>query len=255
MIIERMCYMDVFQLHFQPKVDTQKNQILGYEILLRNKTQYPYYPASDMEEIINDQQKHALFIEWFKKELTDLVMLFPTINFSINLAPRQLLYKETHLFLNEMQPFQKQLIIEITEAPILFVQSAEFLDTEMVDGHLERAILSIKEKGYTLSLDDVGSGRNSLDQALKYAQYINQIKFSIVKCVHQGMSEETCQLFLTAWKGFAETYQLELVIEGIEDQYMSECIKEQGISLQQGYHFGKPSKNIKNYCELSFLNP
>jgi EAL domain-containing protein (putative c-di-GMP-specific phosphodiesterase class I) len=247
-----MCSMDIFQFHFQPKVDTQNNQIIGYEILLRNKMEYPYYPASAMEEIINDQQKHALFIEWFQKELKELVMLFPTINFSINLAPKQLLYKETHLFLREMQSFQKQLILEITEAPILFVKSAEFLDSEIVDSYLERAILSIKEKGYTLSLDDVGSGRNSLDQVLKYAEYINQIKFSLIKCVHRGMSEEACQLFLTAWKGFAETYQLELVIEGIEDQFTSECIKEQGISLQQGYHFGKPSKNIKNYRELSF---
>lgn len=244
--------MDEFQFHFQPKVDAQNNQILGYEILLRNKMEHPYYPASAMEEIINDQQKHTLFIKWFQKELTELVILFPMINFSINLAPKQLLYKETHLFLSEMQSFQKQLIIEITEAHILFVKSSEFLDNEMVDGYLERAILSIKEKGYTLSLDDVGSGRNSLDQVLKYAEYINQIKFSLIKCIHRGMSEEACQFFLTAWKGFAEAYQLELVIEGIEDQLTSECVKEQGICLQQGYHFGKPSKNIKNYRKFLF---
>ena len=237
--------MDVFQFHFQPKVDVQNNHILGYEILLRNKLQSPYYPASVMEEIINNQQKHALFLEWFQKELTELVKLFPTVNFSINLAPKQLLYRETHLFLSAMQPFRDQLTIEITESPILFVEKSEFLDAEMIDGYLKNALLSIKEKGYALSLDDVGSGRNSLEQVLKYAEYIDQIKFSLIKCIHRGLDDESCQLFLKAWKNFAEMNQLELVIEGIEDQMTSDDFKELGIHLQQGYHFGKPSKNIK----------
>lgn len=239
--------MDVFQFHFQPKVDVKNNHILGYEILLRNKLQSPYYPASVMEEIINDEQKHALFLEWFQKELTELVKLFPTVNFSINLAPKQLLYRETHLFLSTMKPYKKQLTIEITEAPILFVKSAEFLDAEMTDCYLKSAMLSIKEKGYVLSLDDVGSGRNSLEQVLKYVEYIDQIKFSLIKCVHRGLDDESCHLFLKAWENFAKTYQLELVIEGIEDQVTSDDFKEQGIHLQQGYHFGRPSKNIKAY--------
>lgn len=241
--------MDVFQFHFQPKVDVQTNHILGYEILLRNKKQCPYYPASDMEDIINNRQKHALFLEWFQKELKELVVLFPTINFSINLAPRQLLYKETHLFLSEMQLVRDQLIIEITETPLLFIESDEFLDIEMVDDYLIQSILSIKEKGYKVSLDDVGSGRNSLEQVQKYAKHINQIKFSLIKCVHRGMNDETCQLFLKAWKSFAQTHQLELIIEGVEDQLTSDGIKEQGVYLQQGYHFGKPSKIIKTYLK------
>lgn len=37
--------MDEFQLHFQPKFDVRNNRIVGYEILLRNKEQNPYYPA------------------------------------------------------------------------------------------------------------------------------------------------------------------------------------------------------------------
>ena len=239
--------MDIFQFHFQPKVDVQNDHILGYEILLRNKLQSPYYPASMMEEIINDQQKHTLFLEWFQEELTELVKLFPTVNFSFNLAPKQLLYRETHLFLSAMQSFRDQLTIEITESPILFVEQTEFLDAEMIDGYLKTALLSIKEKGYTLSLDDVGSGRNSLEQVLKYAEYIDQIKFSLIKCIHRGLDDETCQLFLVAWKNFAEIYELELVIEGIEDQMTSDEFNERGIHLQQGYHFGKPSKMIKVY--------
>lgn len=242
--------MEAFQFHFQPKIDVQCNQILGYEILLRNTKQNPYYPAIVMEQIINDQQKHALFLEWFQFELTELLLIFPTLNFSINLAPKELLYKETHQFLSIMQSFKNQLTIEITEAPILFVNSAENLDSEIIDGYLSRAILSIKEKGYKLSLDDVGSGRNSLEQVMKYATYFNQIKFSLIKCVHSGMDDETCKLFLESWKSFADVNQLELIIEGIEDQITSDCIKEQGINLQQGYHFGKPSKSIKNHHQL-----
>lgn len=239
--------MDMFQFHFQPKVDVKSKQILGYEILLRNKMQSPYYPASIMEEIINCQKKHALFLQWFQKELTELVKMFPTVKFSINLAPKQLLYNETHLFLTAMKSFRDQLTIEITEAPIFFVESADFTTIEMVENSLEKAILSIKEKGYTLSLDDIGSGRNSLEQVLTYSKHIDQIKFSLIKCIHRGLDDETSYLFLKAWKSFAEAHQLELIIEGIEDQVTSDGIKEQGVHLQQGYHFGKPSKTIKTH--------
>jgi EAL domain-containing protein (putative c-di-GMP-specific phosphodiesterase class I) len=238
--------MDDFQLHFQPKVNVQNNQVLGYEVLLRNTQHCPCYPASDMEDIINNRKKHALFLTWFQKELTEIVRLYTKLNFSINLAPKQLLYRETHLFLSAMQPFKKQLIIEITEAPILFVETAHFSNVKMIDSYLDCALSSIKEKGYSLSLDDVGSGRNSLEQVLKYVKHISQIKFSLVKYAHKGMDDETTKLFLKAWKNFAESYQLELVIEGIEDQLTSNAFKEQGILLQQGYHFGKPSKSFKS---------
>ena len=181
--------MDEFQFHFQPKVDVQNHQIIGYEILLRNKEQNPYYPAKRMEKVIHHKKEHSHFLDWFQNELMQLVRVFPTVQFSINFAPRQLFYLETHLFLTKMEPYAEQLIIEITEDSPLFTASIENIDALTADQNLQSIFASIKAKGYRIALDDVGSGKNSLDEVLKYTSYLDQIKFSIVKCNKKDLKE------------------------------------------------------------------
>lgn len=234
--------MKEFQLYFQPKVDMQDDRIIGYEILLRNKEKKPFYPAQKMEEIIYNKEKHSLYLNWFQGELEQLVQLFPTVIFSINFAPKQLFYPETHTFFTNLQPYAEQLIIEITEDVPLFVASIEDVNSSKIEQQLQSIFISIKAKGYNIALDDVGSGKNSLDEVLKYTSYLKQIKFSIVKCNKKNLKEETMRLFLSAWQRIAEDYQLDFIIEGIESQQASEEFKEQGIFMQQGYHFGRPSK-------------
>lgn len=234
--------MNEFQLYFQPKVDMQDNRIIGYEILLRNNEKNPFYPAQRMEEIIYNKEEHSLYLNWFQEELEQLVQSFPTVIFSINFAPKQLFYPETHAFFTNLQLYAEQLIIEITEEVPLFVAPIENMNSSLIEQQLQFTFNSIKEKGYTIALDDVGSGKNSLDEVLKYTSYLKQIKFSIVKCNKKNLKEETMNLFLEAWQRMAEDYQLDFIIEGIESQQASEDFKEQGIFLQQGYHFGRPSK-------------
>lgn len=234
--------MDGFQIHFQPKVDVRHNRIIGYEILLRNKEKNPYYPSLKMDNILQNQEEHAYFLKWFQEEMLRLLDSAPTEQFSINLAPNQLLYPETHVFLTNMQHYAKQLIIEITEEAPLFIASTSDVDALTIDQQLQSAFSSIKEKGYYIALDDVGSGKNSLDEVLKYTPYLDQIKFSIVKCNKKDLNEETLNLFLTAWQQLSKDYHLEFIVEGIEDQETSDRLKEQGIFIQQGYYFGKPSK-------------
>lgn len=240
--------MDEFQFYFQPKVDVRLNRVVGYEILLRNKEQNPYYPVGKMANILKNQEEHYYFLKWFQEEMVHLLYSAPTEKFSINFAPNQLLYPETHIFLTNMQQFAKQLIIEITEEAPLFAASIDNVDALTIDQQLQSAFSLIKEKGYHIALDDVGSGKNSLDEVLKYTSYLNQIKFSIVKCDKKDLNEETLNLFLTAWQQFSEDYHLDFIVEGIEDQETSDRLKEQGIFIQQGYYFGKPSKSIKKCC-------
>lgn len=237
--------MEDLQFHFQPKVDVHNKRLMGYEVLLRNNEQNPYYPAVKMAEVIHDRKEHSLFLKWFQEELMRLVVLCPNIQFSINFAPKQLFYPETHVFFTAMQPYAKQLTIEITEDAPLFTASNDTINSLTIDQHFLSIFASIKEKGYCIALDDVGSGRNSLEEVLKYTPYLDQIKFSMVNCSKKKLNEATLQLFLHAWQRFSEDYHLDFIIEGVEDQEMSDELKEQGMFLQQGYYFGKPSKCIK----------
>lgn len=236
--------MDGFQFYFQPKVDRSENRIVGYEILLRNTEKNPYYPEKKMEKIIYNKEAHSYFLEWFQEELIRLLKLFPNVIFSVNFAPRQLLYPETHNFFKTFQPYVEQLIIEITEEAPMFSESIGKFSSEVLERQFQTTFASMKAMGYSISMDDVGSGKNSLDEVLKYTSYLTQIKFSIVKCNKKNLNKETLRHFLSAWKQVAVDYHLDFIIEGIEDHETSDEMKKYGIDIQQGYYFGKPSKYI-----------
>lgn len=236
--------MDRFQLFFQPKVNIQDEKVIAYEILLRNKEESPSYPTSEMDIILNNQKEHALFLNWFEAEVANCLSLSPGVIFSINFSPKQLLYPETHIFLDHLIKFKEQVIIEITEDKIAFFNPAEFKNIKEIESNILHSFFLIKEKGYTIALDDVGSGRNSLEKVENYLIYIDQIKYSLVKYICKDIQDETNQLFLKAWNSFAKKNHLQFIVEGIEDEQTMEFLREQGIYLQQGYYFGKPSKNI-----------
>lgn len=228
------------QLYYQPKIDVFANEIVGYEILLRNKDHPPYYPAAKMEKIYHNREKHSHFLVWLKKELTRVLQEYPSNSLSVNFSPRQLLYPETKQFFSEMRKFCDQLIVEITEDPIL-LDITEEISGKSIEDSVIAALAFIKELGYNISLDDVGTGQNSFERALEYVPYLNQIKFSIVKCLKHNASLEMIDYFLKAWHQFARENHLEIVIEGIEDQETSKMLVEKGMLLQQGYYFGKPA--------------
>ncbi|SFH54471.1 EAL domain-containing protein [Pisciglobus halotolerans] len=232
------------QLYFQPKINVTEKTIIGYEVLLRNKEVQPCYPAAKMERVYHDQKKNAVFLKWLQQELDQLFQMYPNISLSINFAPRQLLYPETKLFFQQMRTHAVQLMIEVTEdVPLL--ELTEENDSQQLEHEIEETLAFIKQQGYAIALDDVGSGQNSLDRALNYVGYLQQIKFSIIKCVHQQASHETIASFLKAWQQFAKENQIDVIIEGIEDQATSDMLKNAGLHLQQGYYFGRPAAELK----------
>ena len=228
------------QLYYQPKINVDSNEIIGYEILLRNIDHPPYYPAAKMEKIYHNREKHSHFLVWLKKELTRVLQEYPSNSLSVNFSPRQLLYPETKQFFSEMRKFCDQLIVEITEDPIL-LDITEEISGKSIEDSVIAALAFIKELGYNISLDDVGTGQNSFERALEYVPYLSQIKFSIVNCLKHNASLEMIDYFLKAWHQFARENHLEIVIEGIEDQETSKMLVEKGMLLQQGYYFGKPA--------------
>ncbi len=226
-----------FQLFFQPKIDTQTDHLIGHEILLRNKSSHPAFPETHFHSIIASKETHAEFLHWLKKELLRLLTDYPKHVFALNFYPEQLLYLETQLLLKELTGYRDVLIIEITEDIFIHKNQAR-------EHYLLRQIKRIDQMGFRMALDDVDSGQNSLERAANYAPYLNRIKFSYIKCLQDGVKPQTIFRFIEAWRDFARENQLDFVIEGIENEQTSLQLKEMGLFLQQGYYFGKPSKQI-----------
>ena len=191
--------MDVF-LARQPIFNPQK-QVVAYEILYRsgNKNTYDLSMNGDLA--------------------TAAVVVDALINFGI-----KKLTGGKVAFIN----FTRKLLIE--DLPTLFDTEAlavEILETLDVDDVLIDKCRELKEKGYTIALDDfVGDAR--FDRIIPYVDII-KVDFLVLKT--EGR------------KYIADKYSkfgLKLLAEKVESEKDFEEAKEFGYHLFQGYFFEKP---------------
>lgn len=54
-----------FQLFIQPKLDVLQGNIVEYEILLRDDSEVPKFPLSELEAVLANEETYYVFSEWF----------------------------------------------------------------------------------------------------------------------------------------------------------------------------------------------
>ncbi|QRN85764.1 GGDEF domain-containing protein [Clostridia bacterium] len=115
--------------------------------------------------------------------------------------------------------------IEITERVILN-------DEKKINGILS----SLREKGYKISMDDFGTGYNSLIN-------VSKIPFDIIKIDKyfvDRMNELEIYLMIKHTISFIHELGGTVIAEGVETKEQLEMLKELGCDSIQGYYFSKP---------------
>ncbi|NEQ33863.1 MAG: EAL domain-containing protein, partial [Leptolyngbya sp. SIO4C5] len=113
----------------------------------------------------------------------------------------------------------------------------EITETSMADiaiGEIRAAASQIKELGGRLSLDDFGTGRNTLC-CLQWRVF-DAIKIDRSFVSGAEAMPEICQLVAA----LAHALNLEVVAEGVETAEQMEMLRSFGIEYAQGYYFSKP---------------
>lgn len=204
---------------FQPIVDLQELQTIGYEVLLRGK-QPPeelFNKAKTSDDIINlDQQARSIAL---KESLVEDEMLF------INCHPLTVLYDDKLTYDLSLYPQRKQIIIEITE------QHIDNLNL------FKKRIKNLKELGVKIAIDDFGSGFANL-QMIEHMEpdYIKLDK-SLSRNVH---ATPKSRLIISQLVNIFSALNVHLIVEGIENKQQFEILVSCGVKLGQGYYFGKP---------------
>ncbi|WP_017906797.1 sensor domain-containing phosphodiesterase [Pseudomonas asplenii] len=95
----------------------------------------------------------------------------------------------------------------------------------------------LADNGMSVVLDDFGAGFSSLS-------YVHQYRFSGLKIDKSFIFELTgsarSRAIVRAIVRMAESLDLSVVAEGVEDQETLELLREMGAGQAQGYHFAKP---------------
>lgn len=115
----------------------------------------------------------------------------------------------------------------------------ELTETVMLDGNKNalNQIYILSSMGFSLSLDDFGSGFSSIHSFLGLP--LKQIKIDRVMTT-KSMTNDAYEQYLQFITQLCRSKGIDIVFEGIEDQAMFQKYKDMGASYFQGYWFSKP---------------
>ena len=152
----------------------------------------------------------------------------PPVRLFINLHPDELRSPKALLAsLAPLFPYSSRTILEITEHNQMTRNS-----------DWEASITGLKERGFQLAVDDLGSGYNSLSVLAALQPAFIKIDMSIVRDVDSNPYKQRLIRILSQ---LGEGTGSEVLAEGVETEEELAVLLRSGVTLLQGYHLGRPS--------------
>jgi diguanylate cyclase (GGDEF)-like protein len=222
-------------VHYQPIVRAAGEEISGFESLVRwqHPTRGPISPAKFIP-LAEEAGLIGKIGEWVLRTALEEAAQWPDhVRVAVNLSPLQ--FNDPNVasmvgqHLSETGVAAERLELEITEG--VFLAEGDSTD---------ETFAKLKKLGVRLSLDDFGTGYSSLGY-LKKAPFD---KIKIDQSFVRGASSTTNRnaAIIRAIVTLAETLGMDTCAEGVETHDDLQLIRELGVSMVQGYIFGKPSE-------------
>jgi diguanylate cyclase (GGDEF)-like protein len=221
-----------FELYYQPLVNLEKEEITGFEALIR--WNHPVRGLVAPIEFIPLAEETALIVpigEWVLRQACAEAVKWPgEISVAVNLSPAQFRMRNlsqmvmSALAQSGLPP--QRLELEITESVLL-------LDSESTLEILHQ----LRNLGVRISMDDFGTGYSSLSYLRKFP--FNKIKIDR-SFVHDLASNKDSKAIIRAVTVMGRTLGMTTTGEGVETREELEYLKREGCTEAQGYFFSKP---------------
>lgn len=207
---------------FQPIVDLESGQTVGYEALTR------FHDGTRPEVRLTEAFDMGLGAEFelatIRAALEGGARLPDAAFLSINLSPGFVLHGDRR-FRRLVKSSTRPLVLELTE------------HVPIDDYHLVRhALAKLGDVG--LAVDDAGAGYSSLRHILELRPTYAKLDISLV---HGIDGDDLRQALAAGLQYFALRTGCRLIAEGVETTEEAEVLQGLGIELAQGYLFGQPS--------------
>jgi diguanylate cyclase (GGDEF)-like protein len=233
-------------LFLQPKIDIEKNKVIGAEGLIRwnhpkKGILSPFYfiPYAEKSGLIAEIDKYVLeyafklLKKWQNnKLLKDLIL-------SINISANE--FKKPD-FIDSLTYLQNKYKIN---PPKLELEITETLSMENVE-YTIKILNEIKKLGFLVSLDDFGTGYSSLN-------YLKKLPFDTLKIdqtfVRDLEVDQDDVLITKLIIEISKIFNKNVVAEGVENYQQLDIIKNLNCKIIQGYLFAKPMSE-ENFLEF-----
>jgi diguanylate cyclase (GGDEF)-like protein/PAS domain S-box-containing protein len=241
MDLRRALATEQFELHYQPLVTLETNDVNGFEALLR--WHHPTRGLVSPAEFIPIAEETGLIVplgEWVLKAACNEAVDWPEhIKVAVNLSPAQLncrnLVSMVKTALEETGMPPERLQLEITETVLL-----QNTFTTLATLH------ELRKMGVQIALDDFGTGYSSLS----YLRSFPFDKIKIDRSFIQDLSNGAEPLaIVNAVAGLAKCLNMTSTAEGVETQQQMDVLQSIGCTEMQGYLFShaRPANEIRQF--------
>ena len=226
-----------FELVYQPVVELQNDELVGFEALLRWR--HPTRGIIGPDEFIPILEANGSIVEigrWVLIEACTTAAQWQRDNpdsaltMAVNLSGRQiasdslLAHVTEALHASGLSP--GSLVLEITETSLVE-------DAKTAAARLRQ----LRELGIKLAIDDFGTGYSSLSYLRQFPIDILKIDRSFINTI---TDDEHMPAIVRGLLELAKTLQMETVAEGVEVDIQREVLRDQNCELGQGYLFSRP---------------
>lgn len=222
---------------FQPVIDLRSGAAPIVEALAR----FSVGPMTrSPEEWFNDAHNVGLGTELemlaVTKALDALSVLPADVAVAVNVGPSVVVAPP---FVEAMShvPEPRRIVIELTEGMAV----ADYSEVTSV-------LMTLRERGLRLAVDDAGTGYAGLAHILKVAPNFIKLDRELVTGIDL---DPVRRAMATALVAFAGDSGAEIVAEGIETAHELEVVRRLGIRFGQGYHLSPPAPVVGALAQLA----
>ncbi|MBK8973666.1 MAG: EAL domain-containing protein [Hahellaceae bacterium] len=224
------------QLFYQPKVRAGDGKVVGLEALIRWSTAErgwirpdEFIPLAERTDLIQELTQWVL-----RQALGDLAQLHREgygVNLSVNLSARNLTMRGLEDFVNDLVAHYglapSDLTLELTETAVMHEPEAGI-----------QVLSCFRNAGYTVAVDDFGSGYSSLS----YLKRMPVSEIKIDKSLVTGITtSESANVILQTTITMCHALGFYVVAEGVETAEEVACLNEMACDLLQGYYIARPA--------------
>ena len=226
-----------FVIHYQPLMDIKAEKIIGFEALLRwDDEKLGEIPP---ETFIGLAEKSGRIFDidtWVFKKAVNQVKHWRQIYdedfiVSINFSPNN---------------FYHANFIDWAQSDDIFTLPLNWVELEVTERLMLRdepvvinGLNQLKIKGVKFSLDDFGVGYSSLAYIKNFSDILSKIKIDKM-FVGEVTDDGFDGAFVKSVMMLANSLNLDVLAEGIENQYQFDWLKKNRCRYAQGFYFEKP---------------
>ncbi len=226
---------DQLTLYYQPKINVARQAVTEVEALVRwVHPELGFIPPDEFIGLAEQSGLMPALSRWILRrgirDASAWQQAGHDVSVAINLSAYDLMHDDLPAFLDALLKDSRysssRLILEVTESAMM----------EDPDKAL-RVLNRFKAQGFTLAIDDYGTGYSSLGQMKQLP--VDELKIDM--CFVRKLSTDSSdQVIVKSTIAMAHNIGLKVVAEGVEDREAQALLEQWGCDKLQGFYFSKP---------------